>query len=173
MKAIITRFTTNLLLFSFGVANACKGFEATCRCPSENGGLQLLYAPETTLHVQRGEYSCQAATGRCELNHCAPSHFHRCPPCNSPAVITRPLDTPGWISRWDVWSEFIAADGQDDSCLTDALGINEDGFAVYGTVIVPANGSVETSLQYQTSRWMPTGSNDYLEHPIEMLEIKC
>ena len=161
------------MLFSCGVANACNAFQGTCHCLNQGGGLELQWSPATTFHLQRGESDCQGS-GRCQLTWCRPTIFHSCGSgsCQHSDVVTRPLDSPGWITRWDIWSEFISADG-DDSCLTDAIGTNEHGRTVYSAVIVPAGGSVEILERYQTARWMPTGYDEFLPHSIEMQIIKC
>ena len=147
----IWRITVLLALFFGWTANACNPFQKTCWCPSENGGREHQWLPQTTFYIERNEYSCRGS-GSCVIQQCRPTVLHSCTSCRGADRITRELDTPGYIHRYDIFSFFVA-DGGDESCLSGLMGQTEDGLNTYATVIVPPHSTIEMSAGFINKRW--------------------
>ena len=160
-----------LLLLLLGTSNACNVFQRTCTCLSQTHGRKTTWAPATTFEVQTGDLSC-TGSGGCEINSCEPTHFHSCSSCRHPNTVTRHLETPGYINRWDVWSMFISESEDDHSCFSDLVGTTAFGDKIYSTIIVQPGSSVEISRLFSPQQWKATGGTVLLPET-EFLFIHC
>jgi len=164
-----------LLLCFIKATNACRGnpFKKTCGCNDGTNGFETTWAPLTTFRLQRGSYDC-SGSGKCRLQYCAATLFHSCPSCDGNDFFTRELDTPGWMTRYDIWDMFIPG-GDDESCFdkNSFLGTTEDGQNIYSTVIVPPHSTIEIPRTWATQRWTPDGGDVLLPHAVEFLHVNC